>query len=133
MTRDPRAMIYEKLLENPKLDISHEASDLCKTLSKDLKVMPPYIPKFHFHTLRFEEFQLKPNEEITSHIKGLHTLSKFCQKSDPPIPKQNPAPELIDTWKLKLSMEEIMTIEDKCTSVLNRLEYPIYGSNFLND
>ena len=51
-------------------------------------------------------------------------------KSDPPVPKENLAPELINKWKLKLSMEEIMTIEAKCGSVLNRLEYPIYGSHY---
>ena len=132
MTRDPRAMMYAKMLNDPNLNFNEEASALCESLTEDLNVIDHKMPKYHFHTLRFEEFQLKPNEEVYNYLKGMHSLSVFCSKPDPVL-HPNPGSDVIDTWKLKLSMEQIMTIEDKCGTVLNRLEYPIYGSNFLTD
>ena len=121
--RDPRAMIKEQMdqLKDPKkFDIHQEAQKLCQSMEQDLDFLKenPDIQK-----LRFEDFALKPTED--------HLLLKsynYCQIHLETLDFK----ALVDSWKFKFSMEEIMGIEDACNNVLNVLEYPIYGSNLIN-
>lgn len=117
--RDPRAIL------NPKSsDLENEASVLCENLKNDLHEIDNNMPKKQFHTLRFEDFALRPEEVISGQVTN---LSKFCQHNN----NQTSGHEFrsqVDAWKLKFSMEQIVMIEDKCAQVLNRLEYPIYGN-----
>lgn len=127
--RDPRAMLHAKMSSHPGLKLGQEADALCESLFKDFKIIDSKIPKFNFYTLRYEEFATKPDEQISSYLKGFHGLANFCQKENP-MPANKISPDSVDSWKQALSMDDIVTIEDKCTQILNRLEYPIYGSNF---
>ena len=72
--------------------------------------------------LRFEDFAVKPYED---HLQKSY---QYCQIHLEPMDFK----PLLDKWKLKFSMEEIMLIEDECNQILNVLEYPIYGSNLIN-
>ena len=104
--------------------MENEASVLCENLKNDLHEIDHNMPKKQFHTLRFEDFALRPEEVISGQVTN---LSKFCQHNN----NQTSGHEFrsqVDAWKLKFSMEQIVMIEDKCAQVLNRLEYPIYGN-----
>ena len=118
--RDPRAIIKEKLDQNrTKLDLNQEAEQLCQDIEKDLKI----IEETNIQKLRFEDFALKPNED---HLNQMSF--QYCQIHLETLDFKS----LVDSWKFKFSMEEIMVIEDACNNVLNVLEYPIYGSNLIN-
>lgn len=109
--QDPRASL------NPKsLNLEKEAIALCDNLEQDLKKMDEN-PSPKIQMIRFEDVALKPKEVF----KEWHP---FCDKIEDFNLKKH-----VDAWKLKFSMEQLMLIEDKCSAVLNRLEYQIYGSN----
>ena len=117
--RDPRAIIKEKLDQNrTKLDLNQEAEHLCQAIEKDLKI----IEDTNIQKLRFEDFALKPHED---HLN--QKSFQYCQIHLETLDFK----ALVDSWKFKFSMEEIMVIEDACNNVLNVLEYPIYGSNLI--
>ena len=114
---------------NPKsTDLENEASVLCENLKNDLQEIDNNMPKKQFHTLRFEDFALRPEEIISTQVTN---LSKFCQHNINDNNQTNSSEfrDQVDAWKLTFSMEQILMIEDKCSQVLNRLEYPIYGRN----
>ena len=121
--RDPRAIL------NPKsTNLENEVSVLCENLKNDLQEIDNNMPKKQFHTLRFEDFALRPEEIISTQVTN---LSKFCQHNINDNNQTNSSEfrDQVDAWKLTFSMEQILMIEDKCSQVLNRLEYPIYGRN----
>ena len=123
--RDPRAMLTP--VANDK-DLEENAFALCESLNDDLKEIfnDKNLPKKNnFQPLRFEDFALRPSEVVLDQIGK---MSEFCPKEDKIV--QNLKKEVY-SWKLKFSMEQLNSIEDKCNQVLNRLEYPIYGSNVL--
>ncbi len=77
---------------------------------------------------RFEDLASRPDDDLEDFLKGFHALPRFC--SVPTSEVENLTSDLVDSWKQKLTMDEIVTIEEKCTQVLNRLEYPLYGGTF---
>jgi hypothetical protein len=132
ITRDPRAILQNKLASSPNLDLTSEAENLCNSLQDDLSVIDHKLPKFRFFTLRYEEFAMRlEDDQVSNYLKGFHTLSKFCSGDNKIILEETSKySDSVDSWKQKLTMENIIAIEDKCTHVLTRMEYPIYGSNF---
>ncbi len=124
--RDPRACLdpISKTLEQ-------DAVALCESLNLNLREIDHantnQVPKKTYFMVRFEDFILKPEHEVVPTEFVKHSPS-FCSKA-PEEAGQRPSRDQVDGWKLKFSMSQLVMIEDKCAQVLNRLEYPIYGSN----
>ena len=116
--RDPRAVLWQRLQDQPSLKLEAEASNFCQSLARDLQQIDLH-PKAAVRTISFEDFVLRPSAQMAD-----YALSSFCNSEDRNINQKDAA---IDDWKLKWSIDDIVLIEDKCAQVLNRLEYPLYG------
>lgn len=112
--KDPRSSL------NPNsASLAKEASDLCLALEHDLKQIDQLTeagqrPKM----LRYEDFTIKPQEALSEAL-GIHN----CHQQNV-TPKQQSEKD----WRLQLSMDQVLLIEDKCRHVLSRLEYPFVSS-----
>ncbi|XP_023321938.1 uncharacterized protein LOC111696541 isoform X2 [Eurytemora carolleeae] len=123
IVRDPRATLRDKQQK--------EVHEICSRVLADLKYSAELEGKFpgQFVAKRFEVLARYPRNETLKLLGSLNLetaidLDLYIESIEGWSPEKNPVSK-INSWKQKLNIQQIKTIESQCLDTLSRLEYPI--------
>jgi len=124
LVRDPRGVLGR----NGGIE---KANKSCKNMSDDLLKARELKSKYpsQFQIKRYETLASNPHNEISKLSEelqlGLNQNSNILTEAKEGWSLDKNSEQKVNKWKSKLSMPDLQKIENKCSDLLSKLEYPL--------